>query len=105
MDKLEFVDTHVHFWDMQHPDLFYGHFQPDFDHPMLGTKLRRLGESNYQADDYIAETRSAGVTKAVHLQAAVGSKDPVKDTEWLEAAAGRTNRLAYQEGTGWTAKR
>ena len=20
MDKLEFVDTHVHFWDMQHPD-------------------------------------------------------------------------------------
>ena len=90
MDKLEFVDTHVHFWDMQHPDLFYAHFQPDFDHPMLGTKLRRLGESNYQAGDYIAETRSAGVTKAVHLQAAVGSKDPVKETEWLQAAADRT---------------
>ena len=23
MSKLAFVDTHVHFWDLQHPDLAY----------------------------------------------------------------------------------
>ena len=30
------------------------------------------------------------MTKAVHVQAAIGSKDPVKETEWLQAAADRT---------------
>jgi len=24
MDAIEFVDAHVHFYDMRHPDLFYG---------------------------------------------------------------------------------
>jgi predicted TIM-barrel fold metal-dependent hydrolase len=35
-------------------------------------------------------TRNANVTKAIHVQAAIGSKDPVKETQWLQEAAGRT---------------
>ena len=73
MSKLEFVDTHIHFWDLQHPDLRY---EP--------------GESNYSVDDYIAETRSSNVTKAVHVQAAVGMEDPVDETKWLQEAVDRT---------------
>ena len=34
--------------------------------------------------------RNANVTKAVHVQAAIGSRDPVKETEWLQEAADRT---------------
>ena len=90
MAKLEFVDPHVHFYDMQHPELFYGHWQPGVPHPLLGWQLQKLAERNYIAEDYILETRSANVTKAVHVQAAIGSKDPVKETEWLQAAAERT---------------
>ena len=90
MDKLEFVDSHVHFYDMQHPELFYGHWQPDVDPPLIGKQMRKLGERNFIAEDFIETTRASNVTKAVHVQAAIGSKDPVKETEWLEEAAERT---------------
>ena len=75
---------HVHFYDMRHPELFYAHWQPGVPHPILGWQIQKL------AEDYIAETRNANVTKAVHAQAAIGSKDPVKETEWLQEAADRT---------------
>ena len=90
MAKLEFVDSHVHFYDMQHPELFYGHWQPDVDPPLIGKQMRKLGERNFLAEDFIETTRASNVTKAVHVQAAIGSKDPVKETEWLEDAAERT---------------
>lgn len=90
MEKLEFVDAHVHFYDMQHPELFYGHWQPDVDPPLIGKQMRKLGERNFFAEDFIETTRASNVTKAVHVQAAIGSKDPVKETEWLEDAAERT---------------
>ena len=90
MAKLDFVDAHVHYYDMQHPELFYAHWQPGVPHPTLGWQIQKLAERNYVAEDYIAETRNANVTKAVHVQAAIGSKDPVKETEWLQEAADRT---------------
>lgn len=90
MQKLEFVDSHVHFYDMQHPELFYGHWQPDVDPPLIGKQMRKLGERNFLAEDFIEITRVSNVSKAVHVQAAIGSKDPVKETEWLEDAAERT---------------
>ena len=88
--KLEFVDTHVHFYDMQHPELFYGNWQPGVPHPFLGWQIQKLANRNYVAEDYIADTRNANVTKAVHVQAAIGAKDPVKETEWLQQATDRT---------------
>jgi len=90
MTQFNFIDTHVHFYDMQHPELFYAHWQPGVPHPNLGDQIQKLAERNYLAEDYIAETRNANVTKAVHVQAAIGSKDPVKETEWLQEAADRT---------------
>ena len=90
MDKPEFVDAHVHFYDMGHPELHYAHWQPDVVHPSLGTQPRKLAERNWLAEDFIALTRESNVTKAIHVQAAIGSPDPVKETEWLQEAADRT---------------
>ena len=90
MTRLEFVDAHVHFYDMQHPELIYAHWQPDVVHPTLGTQTRKLGERNFIAEDFIALTRNENVTKAVHVQAAIGSPDPVTETGWLQEAADRT---------------
>ena len=90
MGKPEFVDAHVHFYDMQHPELYYAHWQPDVVHPSLGTLPRKLSERNWLAEDFIELTRDSNVTKAVHVQAAIGSEDPVKETEWLQEAADRT---------------
>ena len=63
MDKLDFVDTHVHFYDLEHPELVYEHWQPGVPHPVMGWKLQKLAERNYIAEDYIAEIRNANVTK------------------------------------------
>ena len=90
MPKPEFVDAHVHFYDMGHPELFYAHWQPDEDHPVLGAQTRKLAERNWLAEDFIAVSRDSNVTKAVHVQAAIGSPDPVTETEWLQEAADRT---------------
>ena len=75
---------------MQHPTLHYGHWQPDEDHPVLGAQTRTLGQRNYLAEDYLAETRPHGTVKCVHVQAAIGSPDPVDETEWLQEAHDRT---------------
>ena len=92
MDKLDFVDTHFHFWDHQHPVLRY-----DWAKPRAGAsgsgggpRFHELGTFNYLPDDYIAETRDANVTKAVHMQVAIGTKDPVAETEWLQEFADKT---------------
>ena len=90
MAKPEFVDAHVHFYDMGHPELFYAHWQPDEDHPVLGAQTRKLAARNWLAEDFIAVSRDSKVTKAVHVQAAIGSPDPVTETEWLQEAAART---------------
>ena len=90
MNKRHFVDAHVHFYDMQHPELVYDHWKPGEPHPTLGWQIQKLAARNYLAEDYIAETRNANVVKAVHVQAAIGSRDPVKETEWLQEAADRT---------------
>ena len=87
MEQPEFADAHVHFYDMAHPELFYAHWQPDVVHPVLGTQTRKLAERNWLAEDFIAVSRDSNVTKAVHVQAAIGSADPVKETEWLQDAA------------------
>ena len=90
MAKLSFVDTHIHFWDQQNPDLHYDMLMPDYEHPIIGPRFEKLRDFNYLADDYISETTKANVTKAIHVQAAVGIDDPVKETAWLQAASDRT---------------
>ncbi len=44
---------------------------------------------HYWVQDYVAETRFSNVTKAIHVQAALGSTDPVEETKWLQAFADR----------------
>ncbi len=89
MSELEFVETHVHLWDLSHPKLTYEWIADDVDFPRLGPNFDQL-KRDYLVDDFIAETRAANVTKAIHVQAALGTADPVDETEWLQAEADRT---------------
>ncbi|HXW80514.1 MAG TPA: amidohydrolase family protein [Acidimicrobiales bacterium] len=89
MSEMPFVDTHVHYYDLKDPDLCYSWLQPDFVHPIIGD-IDGIKAQRYDANTYIAEARFSNVTKCVHVQAALGIKDPVKETEWLEAMAKRT---------------
>jgi predicted TIM-barrel fold metal-dependent hydrolase len=89
MAKLPFVDTHVHFYDFSRDDLRWAWLEPDFIHPILGN-IDGIKARRFIADEYLAETRFANVSKMVHVQAALGSRDPVKETAWLQEMADRT---------------
>jgi predicted TIM-barrel fold metal-dependent hydrolase len=90
MDRLELIDTHIHFWDLDNPQLCYSWLQPEGEDELLGERLEELKGTKYLVDDFIAETRKANVVKAIHVQAALGIDDPVRETEWVQAAADRT---------------
>jgi predicted TIM-barrel fold metal-dependent hydrolase len=90
MEALPFVDTHVHFYDLDEPTLRYSWLEPDgADIPHLGD-YRAIKSRRYWAEDYIAETRFSTVVKSIHVQAAIGIEDPVEETRWLEASAERS---------------
>lgn len=90
MARLPFVDTHVHFFDLKKPELRYSWLEPDA--PELTDTIGPLDAiraDRYWAEDFIAETRFQNVAKVVHVQAALGTDDPVQETEWLQGFADR----------------
>ena len=54
----------------------------------------RSSAQRYYADDFVAETRFQNVERVVHVQAAIGTEDPVEETRWLQAFADRARRAA-----------
>ena len=84
-DQFKFIDSHVHLYDMNHPTLYYGHWQPNEDLP-----LKELGNRNYLIENFIGDASPLGMKKMIHVQAAIGSKDPVEETKWLEEINKRT---------------
>ena len=88
MADIPFVDTHFHLHDMKHPELRYGWLEPDAVHGFLGN-IDAIKAQHYWIKDYIAEIRFANVPKAIHVQAALGTPDPVDETKWLQAFADR----------------
>lgn len=94
MAELPFVDTHFHLHDMKHPKLRYSWLEPDAVHGFL-PDTDPLKSQHYLIKDYLAEIRFSNVPKAVHVQAAVNTPDPVDETEWLQAFADWTG---YPQG-------
>jgi predicted TIM-barrel fold metal-dependent hydrolase len=85
-----FVDTHIHFWDRPHPTLRWDWLEPDFVHPQLGD-IRLLKElKTFGPDELRVEAEGSNLVKTVHIQAAIGTEDPVNETKWLSEVATRT---------------
>jgi predicted TIM-barrel fold metal-dependent hydrolase len=87
----QFVDAHVHFWDLRSLDVRWEWLEWDYDepHPLFGNydaiKAPRYGPTAFRA-----ESRGSGTVKVVHMQAAIGTVDPVAETGWLEQQAAAT---------------
>jgi predicted TIM-barrel fold metal-dependent hydrolase len=94
MADIPFVDTHFHLHDMTNPKLTYGWLERDAVHPLLGP-IYSIKPPRYDIEDYIAEIRFANVPKAIHVQAAVGTPDPVEETRWLQSLA---DKFGYPQG-------
>jgi predicted TIM-barrel fold metal-dependent hydrolase len=91
---IPFVDTHFHLHDLKRPELRYAWLERDAVHGFLGD-IDALKAQHYWIDDYIAEIRFANVPKAVHVQAALGTIDPVDETKWIQGFA---DRAGYPQG-------
>jgi predicted TIM-barrel fold metal-dependent hydrolase len=86
-----FVDTHIHFWDLDREKTHYSWLEPDAIHPLLGD-IDAIKFPLYDAAAYATDVAGANVSKVVHVEAASGSADPVDETRWLQEQA---------EATGW----
>lgn len=86
MARQGIIDTHVHFSDFGQTeyDLKWVWLEPDFIHPILGD-IGGIKARKYTIDELWGEARFADVTGFVHVQAALGSDDPVEETRWLTA--------------------
>jgi predicted TIM-barrel fold metal-dependent hydrolase len=91
---LPFTDSHVHFYDLRHETLRYDWLAPDAADPELGD-YGAIKSLRYWADDFLAESRFHNVSKVMHVQAALGSLDPVEETRWLQ---GFVERLGVPDG-------
>lgn len=87
--RAPFTDTHVHFHDFSYPKLEWEWLRPEAPpDPDLGD-YGAIKAQRYLPDDLLAETRFQGVERVVHVQAAIGSADPVEETAWLQRHADR----------------
>ncbi len=84
MTRQPIIDTHVHFWNMATPDpgMRWVWLEKEFVHPILGD-IDAMKSVTYTIDSVYAESRFADVSAFVHVQAALGSDDPVAETRWL----------------------
>lgn len=94
MADLPFIDTHVHYYDLENPRLRYDLLKPGAQHEII-EDIRAIKASRYWADDWLAETRFANVVKSIHVQCAGGIEDPVEETRWIQAFA---DRLGHPHG-------
>jgi predicted TIM-barrel fold metal-dependent hydrolase len=89
MARPPFVDTHVHFHDFSQRRLRWDWLLPEASDPDLGD-YGEIKSRRYLPDDFVGETRFQNVAAVVHVQAAIGSPDPVDETRWLEELAAET---------------
>lgn len=84
MSRQPIIDTHVHFWNRRNPDpgMAWVWLADDADHPIIGN-IDAIKMLAYDINGVWAEARFADVSGFVHVQAAIGSDDPVKETRWL----------------------
>ena len=84
--SLPIIDTHMHLWDKKHPELKWVWLDKDFIHPILGN-IDGMKSEAYVLDNLWAEARFSGIEGFVHVQAAIGSPNPVTETVWLTEMA------------------
>jgi predicted TIM-barrel fold metal-dependent hydrolase len=90
MGRLPFIDTHVHFHDFSYPRLRWDWLSPGSPPADTLGDYSAIQAQRYRAEDFLAETRFQQVEAVIHVQAALGSSDPVEETRWLQAQADAT---------------
>jgi len=83
-ERLPFVDTHVHLWDLSH--IRYPWLMPPFAEDGPNGSVEPIAR-DYGLDDYLADARDWDVRGIVHIDAGADPADALKETDWLQAMA------------------
>jgi predicted TIM-barrel fold metal-dependent hydrolase len=84
VERLPFVDAHVHLWDLSH--IRYPWLMPPFAEDGPNGSVEPIAK-DYGLDDYLADARGWGVRGIVHIDAGADPADALKETDWLQAMA------------------
>ncbi len=84
MEKLPFVDAHVHLWDLDH--IRYPWLTPPFADDGPNGSVEPIART-YLLDDYRADAGDWDVRGIVHIDAGAATADALKETRWLQAMA------------------
>lgn len=86
MEKLPFVDAHVHLWDLDH--IRYPWLTPPFADDGPNGSVEPIAKT-YLLDDYRADAGDWDVRGIVHVDAGAATADALKETRWLQTMADR----------------
>lgn len=86
MDKLPFVDAHVHLWDLDH--IRYPWLTPPFADGGPNGSVEPIAKT-YLLDDYRADVGDWDVRGIVHVDAGAEPAAALDETRWLQAMADR----------------
>jgi len=82
--QLAIVDAHIHLWDLA--ALSYPWLTTRYDHAAPFAPYHAICR-NYLIPDLQEDAGTLRLTKAVHINAAVGHPDPVEETAWVQQQA------------------
>lgn len=86
MDKLPFIDAHVHLWDLDH--IRYPWLTPPFADGGPNGSVEPIAKT-YLLDDYRADVGDWDVRGIVHVDAGAEPAAALDETRWLQAMADR----------------
>ncbi|HRE00458.1 MAG TPA: amidohydrolase family protein [Ilumatobacteraceae bacterium] len=82
---IEFVDSHVHFWDHAQTGLTWRYLAADFDHPRL-RGMHRLDAPRFTSAELREHAGDRAPTKIVHVQSCEEDR-PGMESAWLQSIA------------------
>ena len=86
MEKLPFIDAHVHLWDLDH--IRYPWLTPPFADDGPNGSVEPIAQT-YLLNHYRADAGDWDVRGIVHVDAGADPVDALKETRWLQAMADR----------------
>ena len=93
-----FVDTHVHFWNLA---LMYYDWLTDkyIENDIIGD-YHSISSRDYLPADFEREVPLVHRPLVVHLECALGHKDPVDETKWIASLAVKNDWIGALVGRG-----
>src|SRR6478735_3871810 len=84
MERLPFIDAHVHLWDLAR--IRYAWLTPPFSDDGPNGNVERIA-STYLLDDYLREAADWNVVGMVHVEAGADPAQALDETGWLQRTA------------------